>query len=237
MARWTKMAELGKSFQFKKGMTPWNKGKKGFKLWPNGRVFSEEHKRNMSEARKGMDMPWLHTPEVRKKISLALKGKSFRKGYHHSAETIAKIKLHSGGWKHTDEAKKKMKETRKRQICSANTRKKMSIAMSGANNPAWIADRTTLAKLHNGNEYRNSPAYKDWSRSVKIRDDWKCKMSNEDCDGKVVAHHILSYKDYPELRYQLNNGITLCRFHHPMKRDEEIKLSPYFQSLMISNSN
>ena len=50
------------------------------------------------------------------------------------------------------------------------------------------------------------------------------------------SNHILGYEKFPELRYEINNGITLCRFHHPRKRDEEMKLSPYFQSLVVSNS-
>lgn len=31
--------------------------------------------------------------------------------------------------------------------------------------------------------------------------------------GKVVAHHILPWKDYIELRHEVNNGITLCHYH------------------------
>lgn len=109
--------------------------------------------------------------------------------------------------------------------------------MSGANNARWISDRTKLAKLSNGNEYRNSPAHKEWSRDVKNRDGWKCRISNGDCSGQIVAHHILPWRDYENLRYEPNNGITLCRFHHPRKRVDEMKLSPYFQQLVMSNRN
>lgn len=96
----------------------------------------------------------------------------------------------------------------------------------------WIEDRTKLAKLSNGNEYRNSPAYKEWSRGVRNRDGWKCKISNDDCCGRLEAHHILGYSEHPELRYSLNNGITLCHTHHPRVRSEEKRLSPYFQELV-----
>lgn len=34
---------------FKQSNTPWNKGKKGFKLWPDGRTFTEEARRKMRE--------------------------------------------------------------------------------------------------------------------------------------------------------------------------------------------
>jgi len=35
--------------------------------------------------------------------------------------------------------------------------------------------------------------------------------------------------------YEVNNGITLCHFHHPRKRKDEIKLSPYFMELIKTN--
>lgn len=94
--------------------------------------------------------------------------------------------------------------------------------------PNYIEDRSQLKK-HNR---RNDMSYKEWSRNVKIRDGWKCKISDENCNGRIEAHHILSWKDYLELRYDINNGISLCHFHHPRKRIDEINLSPYFKSLV-----
>lgn len=104
---------------------------------------------------------------------------------------------------------------------------------SGINNYRWIIDRSKLSKGREI-EYRNNPAHHNWSLNVKNRDGWKCQISNSDCSGRMEAHHILSWKNYPELRYQLNNGITLCHFHHPRKRSEEKRLSPYFQSLVMA---
>ncbi len=52
--------------------------------------------------------------------------------------------------------------------------------------------------------------------------------------GKVIAHHILGWSAYPELRYEINNGITLCHFHHPKKRIDEGRLIPIFQKLVGS---
>jgi len=102
----------------------------------------------------------------------------------------------------------------------------------GEEHPSWIKDRTKLAVLSNGEEYRNSPMSREWSMTVKNRDHWKCLINNKDCEGKVVAHHILSWKDYQELRYEVNNGITLCHFHHPRKIEDEMKLSPFFKDLV-----
>lgn len=74
--------------------------------------------------------------------------------------------------------------------------------------------------------------YVSWRTSIFTRDNFKCKISNQDCKGQLEAHHILRWADYPELRYEVNNGITLCHFHHPRKIKDEMRLSPYFQELV-----
>lgn len=101
--------------------------------------------------------------------------------------------------------------------------------MSGKNHPFWIKDRSKLAKR----QERNDTAYREWRQKVKNRDGWKCRIANQDCIDKLIAHHILGWTEYPELRYEVNNGITLCQFHHPRKRNDEKRLSPYFQKLVI----
>jgi hypothetical protein len=82
------------------------------------------------------------------------------------------------------------------------------------------------------NNQRNDSAYNYWSRKVKDRDGWKCKINNDDCRGYCIAHHILSFTKFPELGYNINNGITLCQFHHPRKRAEEQKFIPLFKDLI-----
>ena len=99
---------------------------------------------------------------------------------------------------------------------------------SGEEHYRWIKDRTKLARR----QERNDSAYWNWAMTVKNRDNWKCKINNKDCEGKVVAHHILPWKDFPELRYEINNGITLCHAHHPRKRAEEKRLIPLFNGLV-----
>lgn len=100
----------------------------------------------------------------------------------------------------------------------------------GENNPSWKG-----GNIIKKNE-RNDPSYHRWRQSVYYRDNFKCKIENKDCNGRIEAHHILGWSSHPELRYQINNGITLCQTHHPHKRVEEKRLSPYFQDLILTSS-
>lgn len=60
---------------------------------------------------------------------------------------------------------------------------------------------------------RNRYPSKLWSRRVKERDGYKCRECG--CDnGTLHSHHIKRWMDYPELRYDVDNGITLCEPCH-----------------------
>lgn len=101
----------------------------------------------------------------------------------------------------------------------------------GSQSHHWITDRTQL-KRYTGSQERRSPAYYFWRQQVWGRDDFRCKIASHDCNGRIEAHHILSWRDYPELRYNSNNGITLCHAHHPRERAEEKRLVPEIQTLV-----
>lgn len=99
----------------------------------------------------------------------------------------------------------------------------------GCHSHNYIQDRNKLViseKKHLDVKYR------DWMFSIKKRDNWKCKINNSDCRGRLEAHHILNWVDYPELRYDINNGISLCHAHHPRGRANEKRLSPYLKGLV-----
>lgn len=141
------------------------------------------------------------------------------------------------GRKHTERTKEKMRLSSFRKGKPAwNKNKKMSQLfiekqknLTGEKRYNYIKDKNRLKK---SDRKDLSSAYMNWARSVKNRDNWKCKINNNECEGRLESHHILSWKDYPELRYNLNNGITLCVKHHPRKRSEEKRLSSYFQEII-----
>lgn len=136
--------------------------------------------------------------------------------------------------------KDKISKAKLGKLATTETKIKMSIARTGKGNsmygksgilsPVWIENRDEVVIIPN--QERRSNPYLFWRKSVCNRDNWKCRIENKDCNGKLEVHHILGFKAHPELRYDINNGITLCHFHHPRKRSEEANLSPFFQKLV-----
>lgn len=53
--------------------------------------------------------------------------------------------------------------------------------------------------------------FRDWALKVKERDRWVCAI----CQRKefLDAHHLFP-REIKALRFELDNGITLCKSHH-----------------------
>jgi predicted restriction endonuclease len=82
--------------------------------------------------------------------------------------------------------------------------------------------------------FRNfrDPKYKEWRNSVYSRDNFRCRWPNCDKNRKLNAHHIKTWSDYPSLRFNVNNGITLCKYHHDLiKGMEEIYAAVFLKIL------
>jgi 5-methylcytosine-specific restriction endonuclease McrA len=139
---------------FKKGFTPWNKG----------RPWSDEVKRKFSEKRKGKqvgkDNPFYgkkHSLETRKKMTEAqLRRKDNRANQHHS----------------------------------------------------WKGGVTPINE-----KIRKSIEYKLWREAVFKRDNWICVWCKQR-GGKLNADHIKPFALFPELRFAIDNGRTLCKPCH-----------------------
>lgn len=66
---------------------------------------------------------------------------------------------------------------------------------------------------------RNTTEYHEWRKAVYARDYWTCKM----CHVKQkhpIAHHLKSFRHYPSLRFDVENGQTLCRSCHKITHSE-----------------
>ena len=61
---------------------------------------------------------------------------------------------------------------------------------------------------------RNSPEYDEF-RNMVLRRDRYCQCCGYDKNHKhLVVHHIFGFKNYPQLGYNEDNGITLCKWCH-----------------------
>lgn len=57
--------------------------------------------------------------------------------------------------------------------------------------------------------------YKEWRKSVFERDNYTCVACHKR-GGNICADHIKGWTHYPELRYKLDNGRTLCLKCHKL---------------------
>lgn len=121
-----------------------------------------------------------------------------------------KIKPSFLGYKHTEESKLKMRLKRLGKKTPIETRIKQSISMIGKNSMGGITEKNK--------KIRNSFEYRLWRESVFKRDNYQCVWCGAKCgNGKTVyleADHIKPFALYPELRFAIDNGRTLCRECH-----------------------
>ena len=228
---------------------------KGHSIWL-GKNHSEETKIKQRESAKNRPPVSEETKEKIRLVSPFQKGYTpWNKNIPCSDETKTKMSEAKKGkvgnnkgkhWKVKDTSNMGHTAWNKNIPCREETRKKISQNnarcwlgktrpdMKGRKPWNWIEDRTKLCRTSKQGERRTS-AYFDWRKQIYTRDNWKCKINDNDCNGRIEAHHILGWTLYPELRYVVNNGITLCHYHHPKKREEEIKLITTFQNLLIKS--
>lgn len=91
------------------------------------------------------------------------------------------------------------------------------------NNETITCNNTSINQLHIcrrcklqkrlENKSRNSSSYQEWRLQVYEQDNYTCiKCSSR--GGELAAHHIESWNDNKELRFELSNGITMCKTCH-----------------------
>lgn len=99
------------------------------------------------------------------------------------------------GKKHSEETKKKIGESNKGKIKGR---------FVGDKNPNWKGGVSSKSKI-----IRESSKHKDWRKAVFERDNYTCLWCKKR-GGKLNADHIRPFAKFPKLRFDVNNGRTLC---------------------------
>jgi HNH endonuclease len=89
------------------------------------------------------------------------------------------------------------------------TKRRHGTILRGPRHPLWKGGRPW--------ERFRDPAYVRWRNAVLARDEYRCQNCGRQCrkhEKGLAAHHIRGYASEPELRFELNNGLTLCRRCH-----------------------
>lgn len=188
---------------------------------------TEETKRKIGLANKGKK----HSIELVKQRSDNLREKyrtgelvSSRKGKKCTKETREKLRLSHLGKKQPREQIEKRLATFKRIgfiLIPPSHKGKTYKEIYGDNWKNEIEKRRKThketfdkkgRKTHRSHHVQDTN-YKNWRKSVFSRDDFTCQI----CYIKgyrLHADHIKSWAKYPELRFELSNGRTLCEACH-----------------------
>lgn len=159
---------------------------------------------------------WMKTKEGWNKMSNRRKGKPL--------SNIWKQKI--GVAMRKPEMKKKMKELAKKYLSehpeelerlrklrkgcypSEGTRRKMSKKKMGEGSPNWKGGITT-----DNERIKKGLEFKLWREAVFSRDDWTCQGCGQHGD-ELHPHHIFNFATYIDRRFDITNGITLCKNCH-----------------------
>lgn len=91
---------------------------------------------------------------------------------------------------------------------SKETKRKMSLAHKGEKSYLWKGGITEKNKI-----IRTGLEYRLWRTAVFERDNYTCIWCGQK-GGRLNADHIKRFSDYPELRFAIDNGRTLCQKCH-----------------------
>ena len=180
-----------------------------------GRKFTNEHKKNLSLSHKGQTPPNPykegHNPWNKGKRGVM--PSPWNKGLHLPEEMKVKISISRKG------------------------------KSAGENHPLWGKGNPNVRGDKNNNwrggvtseneKVRKSAKYILWRKAIFERDGYCCQVCGI-IGGALQADHISPFWAFPDLRFDLNNGRTLCKPCH-LKTDTWGGKALKFKSNLIKN--
>ena len=211
------------------------KYKNGYTIWNKGIPCSKETKEKISKSNSGKEGFWkgkTKSKEITEKQSKTMKEKGIKpcdspNWYHlsgdlHPMKVIIEKELLEQLYYGNNYSKSKIAEI---FDCSLQT---ILPKMKGYG----IENKELISKDKSKRMWCKWELRK-WRKQIFENDKYTCQICNR-IDDRLNAHHIKSWKDYPEERFSLDNGITLCVDCH--KSIHSLKPLLFF-SILLMKSN
>lgn len=163
---------------------------------------------------------YVRSAEARRNIGLASKGrKVWNKGKKNTlpSEIVLSIK---------EKMRNRMKDPAERNKARETSLKNWDLVKQGkliirrskkdgVENPSWFKGGDAHKGWRGGTTPESvrlciSPDYVQWRNKVFRRDKFTCQECGSSGKGNLEAHHIKRFSSYPNLRFDITNGLTLC---------------------------
>jgi len=171
------------------------------------------------------------------------------KGYKQTKEHSEKIRLANLGKRRTKEFKEKVRAGVNKAIKEGRkTTWNKGLKGYGADverTKEW-GDKISQAKRGKPNPYLRGDKHHNWKGGISLikrdlrsadyvcwrslvfeRDKYTCCLCGK-IGGDLESHHVKTWKNEPTLRFELSNGVTLCRKCHNKTKGKEIKFELFF---------
>lgn len=87
-----------------------------------------------------------------------------------------------------------------------------------------------IENIHYNYLDRTTKIYYEWRNSILDRDNYKCMVCGS--TDKIHVHHIKRVADYPNLIFDIKNGISLCKKCHEKTYNRE-KIFEFILTLLL----
>lgn len=112
-------------------------------------------------------------------------------------------------------------EARRKYKITDEHKKKISNALKGR----FLGEKSNVWKGGQSRSY--------WKKICLKRDDYTCQTCEIKDKRVLTVDHIKSKALYPELQFDISNGITLCANCHAIKTFEDKELHKYMKNKII----